>query len=185
MEIRTLKLFRHLAGTLHFARTSQACYISPSALTRVVQRLESELGQALFFRDNRSVELTPAGLAFKTYADDVIRRWDHLKDELSGDERLHGEISLFGSVTAAYDILPGIMARFRRAHPAVSIHLETGDQALALDKLSNREADLVIAARPDSLSKDLAFLPLSRTPLVFIEPRLYPETLVRTDSGID
>ncbi|NOX35406.1 MAG: HTH-type transcriptional activator IlvY [Deltaproteobacteria bacterium] len=183
MDIRNLKLFRHLAGTLHFARTSQACYITPSALTRVIQRLEAELGEKLFIRDNRSVELTLAGAAFKKYADDVVQRWERLQDELSSDDILIGELSLYCSVTAAYGILPGIMEKYRKAHPGVRIHLETGDAAKALIKLSNRDADMAIAALPDTLPKGLIFKAISRTPLVFISPLKYPGTVIHTPFG--
>ncbi|MCK5164077.1 MAG: HTH-type transcriptional activator IlvY [Desulfobacula sp.] len=185
MDIRYLQLFRHLSGTLHFARTSQACYITPSALTRVIQRLEADLGEKLFVRDNRSVELTAAGMAFKKYADDVLQRWGRLHDELSSDDVLEGELSLYCSVTAAYGILPGIMARYRKAYPGVRIHLETGDAAKALLKLSNQDADAVIAALPDSLPKDFVFQTLFRTPLVFIAPLQYPDIVIHTKAGID
>ena len=37
-------LFLHLADSLHFARSAKALHMSPSALTRTVQRLEEELG---------------------------------------------------------------------------------------------------------------------------------------------
>lgn len=185
MDIRNLKLFRHLAGTLHFSRTSQACYITPSALTRVIQRLESDLGKKLFIRDNRSVELTPAGIAFKKYSDDVLGRWARLNDELSSEDILEGELSLYCSVTAAYGILPDIMASYRKAHPKVKIHLETGDAAKALVKLSNQDSDMVIAARPDVLSKDLVFKTLAQTPLVFIAPLQYPEIIIQKAGSID
>jgi len=185
LDIRTLKLFRHLADTLHFARTSHACYITPSALTRVIQRLEKELDETLFIRDNRSVELTPSGIAFKKYADDVLQRWDQLNDELSSDDILQGELSLYCSVTAAYAALPDMMARYRKRHPSVRIHLETGDPAKALTKLLNQDADMVIAAQPDILSKELIFQKLSQTPLVFIAPLQYPEDVIETAAGID
>ncbi|WP_299981086.1 HTH-type transcriptional activator IlvY [Desulfobacula sp.] len=185
MDIRNLKLFRHLAGTLHFARTSQACYITPSALTRVIQRLETELGEKLFVRDNRSVELTLAGIAFKKYADDVLQRWDRLHDELSSDNVLQGQLSLYCSVTAAYGILPDMMEKYRKTHPGVRIHLETGDAAKALIKLSNQDADMVIAALPDVVPKDFVFKTISQTPLVFIAPLQYPEIIIETAAGID
>ncbi len=185
MDLRNLKLFRHLAGTLHFARTSKACYITPSALTRVIQRIETDLGEKLFVRDNRSVELTPAGIVFKKYADDVLQRWDRLHDELSFDEVLQGELSIYCSVTAAYGILPDMMAKYRKTHPGVRIHLETGDAAKALLKLSNQDADIVIAALPDVLSKDFVFQTLSQTPLIFIAPLQYPAVVIKTTTGID
>ncbi|MCI5223533.1 MAG: LysR family transcriptional regulator, partial [Candidatus Electrothrix sp. AR4] len=61
MDIELLKIFRHLSASLHFGRTSRAYNISPSGMTRTVQRLEAELGEQLFIRDNRSVSLTRAG----------------------------------------------------------------------------------------------------------------------------
>ncbi len=185
MDIRNLKLFRHLTGTLHFARTSQACYITPSALTRVIQRLEAEVGEKLFIRDNRTVELTQAGVAFKKYADDVIQRWEQLNDELSSEDILEGELSLFCSVTAAYGIFPGLMADYRKIHPNVRIHLETGDAARALGRLATQDADVVIAAKPDNLPRDLEFKTLSRTPLVFIAPLQYPDVIIRKSGTID
>lgn len=185
MEIRNLKLFRHLAGTLHFARTAQDCYITPSALTRVIQRMESEIGEQLFVRGNRTVELTPAGISFNKYADDVLQRWESLHDELSREDVLQGELSLYCSVTAAYGILPDIMAKYRAAHPGVRIYLETGDAARAILKLQNQDADMVIAARPDNLPKNLMFLAISQTPLVFIAPDKSPDIVNRTKYGIN
>ena len=53
MDIRSLELFQHLATSLHFAKTSDALFVSPSTLSRAIQRLEEECGTALFVRDNR------------------------------------------------------------------------------------------------------------------------------------
>jgi LysR family positive regulator for ilvC len=185
MDIRSLKMFRHLSGTLHFARTSKACYITPSALTRMIQRMEADLGESLFVRDSRQVELTPAGAAFKKYAEDVIQRWELLQGQLSSEQTLAGELSLYCSVTAAYGVLPDLLAAFRESYPDVRIHLETGDPAKALAKLSNQDADAVIAALPDTLPKDLVFVSLKKTPLVFIAPRSHPDAVIRTKKGID
>ncbi len=182
MDIRTLILFRHLSASLHFARTSQACHITPSALTRVIQRLETELGEQLFIRDNRSVELTYAGIAFKKYAEDVLLRWERLQGELSEDDILQGELSIYCSVTAAYSILPDIITRYRAVHPKVQIRLETGDPARSLDRLKNRDADVVIAALPEKGLKKIEVLNMATSPLVFIASKRYPEVIVRQGS---
>ena len=185
MDIRTLELYRHLSNSLHFARTARACHITPSALTRMIQRLETEVGETLFFRDNRSVELTYAGLAFKKYAEDVLRRWDRLQGELSEDEVLRGELSLYCSVTAAYSILPDIIVRYRGVHPWVQIRLETGDPAQSISRLMDQEAEVVIAALPGKLNRQISFLGITTSPLVFIAARQYPEVIVRQRGGID
>ncbi len=58
MDFHALKLFLHLSSSLHFGKTAASCHISPSALSRTIQRIENELGQTLLFRDQRSVSLS-------------------------------------------------------------------------------------------------------------------------------
>jgi len=183
MDIRTLKLFYHLAGSLHFSRTSQACNISPSALTRMIQRLEADVGKQLLIRGNRCVELTYAGQVFKKYAEDVLGRFERLQGELSKDAILSGQLSLYCSVTAAYSILPGFIPRYRAMHPGVQIHLETGDPAQAMDRLMNRDADAVIAALPETPGAQISFLNMAVSPLVFIGAKHYPDVLVTDGKG--
>lgn len=185
MDIRQLQLFEHLTRTLHFARTSKACFISPSALTRMIQRLEEELEAKLFIRNNRTVELTRAGVLLKAYSEKTLEQWQILNDELSSGDILQGELHLFCSVTAAYGILPTIMTTYRSAYPEVTIHLETGDPAKALVKLSHQEADVVIAARPDILPKELTFKKISESPLIFIAPVSSPDIIIMKNNKID
>ena len=185
MNNHELQLFKHLAATLHFGQTSRACHVTPSALTRTIQRLEDELGEQLFIRDNRSVLLTEAGKAFRSYADDVLRRYDVLQEQISSNSTLGGEISLYCSVTAAYSILPAIFQKFRSVHPDVHINLQTGDAALALNTLQNREVDITVAALPASLPERVEYLKILETPLVFIAPGAFPETVQYKEKNID
>ncbi len=185
MNIREIQLFQHLSDSLHFGRTSRACNITPSALTRTVQRLEAEVGEQLFIRDNRSVSLSPAGEIFKKYAEDAITHWQELQHQLAGDNLLGGEISLYCSVTAAYSILPSILGIFRQEYPSVHINLQTGDAAQALTKLQNGEVDMTIAALPKKQPKGLSCLKIVETPLVFIAPQRFPETVAMKGRNID
>ena len=43
-------------------------HVSPSTLSRQIQRLEEDLGQPLFVRDNRTVTLTEAGEELRIFA---------------------------------------------------------------------------------------------------------------------
>ena len=74
------------------------------------------------------------------------------------------------SVTAILGILPAIFSRFRRSHPDVLIHLQTGDAAMAIGKLQSGEADISIAALPDHPGEHLEFIEIIKTPLIFIAP---------------
>ena len=50
MDIRSLKLYLHLCDSLHFAKTAEQCHVSPSTLSRALQRLEDEVGSKLLAR---------------------------------------------------------------------------------------------------------------------------------------
>ena len=184
MDIRELNLFLHLSGTLHFGQTSRACNITRSGLTRTIQRLEHEIGEKLFIRDNRSVALTRAGELFREYAVDVLQHHRNLQVKMAAEHKLRGELSLYCSVTAVLSILPGIIMRFRRAYPDIHLNLQTGDAAAALDKLSSGDADITIAALPDNLPRQISFLKMLETPLIFIGPS-QQEDLERMGSVID
>lgn len=185
MDTRILRFFTHLAGSLHFGRTSRACNITPSALTRTIQRLEEEIGEQLFIRDNRSVSLTPAGEIFRNYAEDVLLRREQLRVQLARDQELGGSISLYCSVTAAYSLLPDIFQQFRTAYPQVHIKLQTGDAARALTHLQNREVDVTIAALPKKVPQRVEFLKIMETPLVFIGPTNYENTVQYSNNTIN
>src|SRR5687768_1250438 len=156
MNQRELSLFLHLAKTLNFARTSEACHVTPSSLSRVIQRLEEEVGAPLFERDNRHVSLTAAGQAFREFADETRNSWLALKERLAQAERvLTGEISLFCSVTASYSFLYDLLNRFRQQHPGIEIKLHTGDTALTLDRVLGEQEDIGIAALPENVPSSL------------------------------
>jgi LysR family positive regulator for ilvC len=171
MDHDALRQFLELARTLHFGRASRACHLSPSALSRSIQRLEAEVGRPLFERDNRTVTLTPAGATFRGFATQTLARWDGFREALrESDEQLSGTLSIFASVTACHSFLPRILGRFREAHPGVELRLETGHAASALERLVEGQADVSVAALPDLLPRGLQTHLITQTPLVFLAP---------------
>ncbi len=172
MDTRTLKHFLLLSDTLHFGRASALCHISTSALSRSIKQLEQELNVILFIRDNRSVQLTHEGSLFQSYAREALAQWDLTRNTLLEEAKeLHGEVSIYCSVTASYSFLYDILSQFRHNFPAIEIKLHTGDPDLALTRVQNNEEDISIAAKPDTLPKDLAFKPIGISPLLFIAPK--------------
>ena len=173
MDIRSAQLFQHLASSLNFSKTSEQMYVSPPTLTRVIQRLEEELGTALFFRDKRSVRLTPAGQRFAHFVRTWLDEWHQLQVDLQlASAELTGEIRLFCTVTASYSHLPAILDRFRLMCPKAEIKLTTGDAASAIEKVRLDEADIALAAHPMHLPANLAFKSIANLPVMLIAPTI-------------
>lgn len=173
MDIRELELFLHLSRSLHFGRTGEALHLSPSAVSRTVQRLEEAAGVALFERDNRRVALTPAGREFQRYAEQALANWQTLLQRLHREgEELSGELRLYCSVTAAYTVLGTVLETFRNRYPRIELKLHTGDQADSLERVAAGEEDIAITARPDQISPRLAFQVMTHSPLRLIAPTI-------------
>ncbi|MEH0671284.1 HTH-type transcriptional activator IlvY [Vibrio owensii] len=171
MNIKSLQLFIHLCDSKSFAKTAAAMHISPSALSRQIQKLEEETYQQLFLRDNRSVELTVQGKKLLPVALKILGEWQQYQSYVKGTEdELKGEIRLFCSVTASYSHLPELISEFRIQHPFIEFKLSTGDPAQAIDKILADEADIAISAKPDQLPAKVAFEPISEIPLSVIAP---------------
>ena len=172
MNSHSLKLFLSLADNLHFGKTSREQHVSPSALSRSIKQLEDELGAPLFVRDSRSVQLTREGQQFREYASEAMSGWHAIRQRLMQDQLdLHGELSLYCSVTASYSFLYDILSSFRQDYPRIEMKLHTGDPAKAVERVQQGLEDLAIGARPDNLPSGVDFQSITRSELRFIGPQ--------------
>lgn len=173
MDVRSAQLFLHLASSLNFAKTSDHMFVSPSTLTRVIQRLEQELGINLFERDKRSVRLTPAGERVQRFVRLWLDEWHQLQLDLQlTSAELSGTLRIFCTVTASYSHLPDLLDKFRLQCPKAEIQLTTGDASAAIERIRSDEADVAIAAYPDQLPANMFFQNISTVPVRLIAPNI-------------
>lgn len=171
MNIKSLQLFIHLCESHSFSKTATAMHVSPSALSRQIQKLEDEIGHSLFIRDSRSVELTNAGRKLLPVAVNISNEWHGYRSLLSEKSTdLQGEIHLFCSVTASYSHLPDLLNDFRLIYPQIELKISTGDPAQAIDIVLEGKADIAISAKPEQLPARLAFETIGKIPLSVIAP---------------
>jgi LysR family positive regulator for ilvC len=173
MDLKSLKMFVHLTKTLHFGKTAEASHVSTSTLSRIIQRLEDEVGCSLLHRDNRSVVLTEAGFLLKKYAEQQLEQWQLLQLSLNQKQaELQGKLHIYCSVTAAYSHLPRLLESFRSQHPLVEIVLTTGDAADAFEQVQQQAVDFAIGVKPESLSRLFYFQHIATVPLAVIAPTM-------------
>ena len=173
MELKSLRMFVDLAKSLHFGKTAELHHVSPSTLSRIIQRLELEVGNSLLHRDNRTVVLSEAGKQFYQFAHQQLEQWQLLQLSLNQKQaELQGKLHIYCSVTAAYSHLPPLLERFRQQHPLVEIMLTTGDAADTLEQVEKQAVDFAIAAKPEQLSRIFTFHHLAQIPLSVIAPTM-------------
>lgn len=171
MDVRSAQLFLHLASSLNFAKTSDQMFVSPSTLTRVIQRLEQELNTSLFERDKRTVRLTAAGERVQRFVRLWLDEWHQLQLDLQlTSAELSGTLRIFCTVTASYSHLPALLDKFRLQCPKAEIQLTTGDASAALERIRADEADVAIAAYPEHFPPTMFFQSICMVPVRLIAP---------------
>jgi LysR family transcriptional activator of glutamate synthase operon len=167
MELRQLRAVEAVARHRHFTRAAEELRVAQSALSHQVRRLERELGTQLFERTSRRVRPTEAGQAIAARARRVLAEVDGARqevDELRGVMR--GRVWI-GALLPAGDLdVPGLLARFSRAHPGVEVGLREGIAADMLGFLAADELDAAFCLVAGEIPGDLAAERLSREEVV-------------------
>lgn len=125
MPDERLKTFLAVARCGNLTHAAKELFISQPAVTLQIHKLEDEYKEALFYRKERGVELTPAGHILYEYA----KRIDHLYDEASEEinalsGKMRGMLRVGATLTIGEYVLPSVMGRFKTAYPLVDILLE-------------------------------------------------------------
>jgi DNA-binding transcriptional LysR family regulator len=187
MELRQLAHFVAVAEERHFTRAAARVHVVQSSLSSSVAGLERELGEALFVRDNRRVALTPAGRALLPAARRALAAADEGRDAVAGVRGvLHGQLRVGAIQTLGVVDLAALLARFRRAHPGVTIRLSHGAASGLARAAADTELDIAFVDGPVDLAR-LTRTPLGRDHLVLAVPRDDPlgrRTSIRLDDPV-
>ena len=116
-----------------FSAAARQLGLSPSALSKLVTRLEDRLGAQLMQRTTRRLQLTVEGEAFFGRARDILAAMDEAEAEVTeavssprGLLRMH-----CGSTFAMHQLAPAI-PRFQERHPSVALELAISDEQLPM-----------------------------------------------------
>jgi DNA-binding transcriptional LysR family regulator len=145
MDVRQLSYFVAVAEERQFTRAAVRVSVAQPAVSYQVRRLEAELGEALFHRDQRAARLTAAGEALLPHARAAIAAVESGRDAVASLHGLLGGTLKVGVVRAPLDrrIFEALGA-FQRAHPAVEMIITEQHNAELLQALTRGEIDAAI-----------------------------------------
>ncbi|AID31757.2 DNA-binding transcriptional LysR family regulator [Mesorhizobium sp. USDA 4775] len=118
------------AGSLgSFTAAARSLGISPSAVSKSVQRLEQQLGVSLFSRTTRSLTLTPEGRELHERAVRLLRDAEEI-EQVAKAVRAEptGTLRIAVSLPIGLHLVAPALPAFRKLHPKVSIDLRIDDR---------------------------------------------------------
>ena len=179
--LNALRAFEAAGRHMSFSRAAAELHVTPAAVGQQVRALESYLGEALFVRLNRTVELTVAG---QTLLPGVSDGFDQLVRTMEAFYRRSVRRPLTVSVEPDFGAkwLVRRLDRFRERHPGIAIRL---DATSRLVDFTREAVDLAIrygdgdypGLRCDVLFEDEVFPVCSPALLEGAHPLIHPEDL--------
>ncbi|KKK62649.1 hypothetical protein LCGC14_3002220 [marine sediment metagenome] len=166
MDITLIKTFLEVANTGSFVAARDRLFVTQSAISLRIQRLEDSLGHQLFTRSKAGAVLTAEGQQFEPYALSLLKIWEEARQKISIP---HG-YSRALSIGAQYSLWPGLGFRWLDAlqttMPELSVHGEVG----MTDRITRFLVEGVIQAA-------LLYTPQLRPGLI-VEPALDDELIL-------
>jgi DNA-binding transcriptional LysR family regulator len=149
-DVHQLKVFTAVAENLSFTRAADVMYLTQSAVSHQVARLERSLGVSLFEREGRTIKLTPAG---RTLLQQARRVFASLEDAraavLAAAHPDSGRLRIGASTTACQYLIPEALHEFRESFPAYSLQILPGDSPQIIERLLEGSLDLGVVIRSD------------------------------------
>ncbi len=143
-----LRYFRAIANEGSLTRAAEHLNISQSALSTQLRSLEDSLGQALFYRQNKSLVLTEAGRIALDYAESIFRSGEELVDVLQNQSSGHRQILRIGGVATLSRNFQLSLLRPLIGRDDVELIIRSGNLRDLLAQLRAHTLDAVLSNLP-------------------------------------
>ena len=147
-ELRQMRYVVEVAQQRSFSRAAERLHVAQQALSQQIKTVENQIGVTLFTRNNRGVELTPAGVVFVQEARRVIsvaeRAVTRAQAIAKGEA---GSVKVAYTLTSVYDTLPAVVERVESAYPDLKLELREVLSGDVSHLLSDAKHDLALCPR--------------------------------------
>lgn len=141
LDIESLRTFRTLIESGSVTKAAAQLHMTQSAVSWKMKRLEERVGANLVTRRGRELELTELGVELLQHAELLVSAHDVAVDALT-QSQLEGTIHLGMNDELKADDLAQVLARFKRRHPLVRLHIKMGRSESIAKEIRSGQLDL-------------------------------------------
>ncbi|MHC4745165.1 MAG: LysR family transcriptional regulator, partial [Planctomycetota bacterium] len=148
MHLETLKMFCDMADFQSFSKTAEKHFVSQSAVSQQLAQLETAFRCQLVNRKKRPIELTKAGQLLYSAAQDMVDRYEQLKNDLNALKSTVGRINVGSIFSIGMHTLPDYVKKFLVSHPNVHVHIEYFSATKIYEMVLAGDIDIGLVAVP-------------------------------------
>lgn len=138
-----LRSFAAIVDSGSMLRATERVFVTQSALSLQMKRLEETVQAPLFHRDGRRLVLTPVGESLLAFAREILATNDRAVAALTGDA-LAGPARVGLVQDFAETLLSGVLSQFAQHNPEVQLQVRVGGSQELLDLLKSDRLDVVL-----------------------------------------
>jgi DNA-binding transcriptional LysR family regulator len=147
-----------------FSAAARTLLMTPSAVSKLVGRLEARLGAQLVHRSTRKLQLTAEGQQFYERCVRVLADIDEAERSASADVAPRGRVTINTSVSFGTHVLIPLVPRLIEQHPQLALDIALTDRVV---DLMDERADIAVRWGPLP-SSDLIARRLGETALAIV-----------------
>ncbi len=170
MNIETLKVFRDLTDTGSFSKTAELNYISQSAVSQQIKKLELVLKCKLYRRQAGRILLTPCGDKFYEASRRIVSVYDGALKCITSlsAERPHYEVRVSSIYSAGIYMIQHYIKRFLSRNPGTRISVEYRQFSQIYSDITSGRADFGFMACPYRKAPGLAMRQVASDEMVLV-----------------
>lgn len=153
MTLESLVAFVQVAESGSFSRAAERLHMSQSGVTRRIQALEEDVGEALLVRDRRGASPTPAGGRLLRDVAPLVASFERLTATVRDGRYRTPRYTVGTTVSIGSHVIPRLMQTVRRDRPEVTIDVRTGFGHEVTRWLQTGEVALAIVRRTPDLDR--------------------------------
>lgn len=174
MDMKDIYCILEVAKEKNITKAADNLFLTRSAISQNITRVEKELELSLFTRTNRSVELTEAGEYFIKNAEELTNAWASFQKKMrtfSASEKEGGTVNIFLHPLTIYSNLPQIISGFKTLYPHWKINFFNGPGYNTQKPLHSEGISFFFSHSTTGASDvlyDMTFIPLSSDTLFIL-----------------
>ena len=146
-DIATLRSFVTIAETGSMTRAATRLYMTQSAISMQIKRLEEALGLSVFERSAQGMTTTDSGEQLLSFARQMLAMNDEAMGRLTSSE-FEGQIRLGAPPDILYPYIPAALNAFHREFPRVQLRLSSLNTKTLLQQIEKGTQDIVLTTEP-------------------------------------
>lgn len=176
MSITLFKTLIAVSETGSFSAAAERVFVTHAAVGQQMRRLEQNLGVTLFDRSEKTPRLNQLGKALVPKAMAIVTAYESVLDDLTGDPRLIGELSLGAVPSTILGLIPKSIKPLTRTYPDLHIRVVPGLSPMLLEQVERGSLDAVVVSEPARIPRTLEWMPFVDEELVLVTSKEVQET---------